>query len=96
MARRFALPAIPKGEVAKYVDNPFETSFVASGWYGSNPNDVVVRPQDELLIQKGGAQAFNVYQRLLFDETVQSALVKMTQEITSRDWKLPQVTNQVT
>ena len=40
------------------------------------------------LIQKGGAEAFNVYQRLLFDETVQSAIVKLSQEITAREWKL--------
>ena len=40
------------------------------------------------LIQKGGASAFNVYTKLLFDETVQSALNKVAQDVTSREWKL--------
>ena len=49
---------------------------------------MIVRPNDELLIQKGGAEAFNIYNRLIFDETVQSAMIKMTQEVTARPWKL--------
>ena len=92
MPRRFAIPAIPKGEEARYAANPFESS-INYGYIGQTVNtDLIVRPNDELLIQKGGAEAFNVYTRLIFDETVQSALVKMSQEITSREWKLEPAT----
>jgi len=49
---------------------------------------LLVKPLDPLLIQKGGIQAFIVYNKLLFDETVQSALIKMSQEITGREWKI--------
>ena len=88
MAKRFQIPAIPKGEAASYTTNPFETN-IRAGWIGTNSGtDLIVRPNDELLIQKGGAEAFNIYNRLIFDETVQSALVKMSQEVTARPWKL--------
>jgi len=94
MPRRFAIPAIPKGEEAAYTKNPFESGTI----YGYNGlsfgnNDLIVRPNDELLIQKGGAEAFNIYNRLIFDETVQSSMVKMSQEITGRQWKLDPATD---
>ena len=89
MAKRFQIPAVPKKETAKYTDNPFDSAYyVGLQGYGAGDSDIIVRPNDELLIQKGGSEAFNVYTRLLFDETVQTALVKVTQEITSREWKL--------
>jgi phage gp29-like protein len=85
MAKRFSIPPIPKGEVAQYVGNPYLWSLA----YGQVPNvgssDTLVRPQDDLLIQKGGIQALNIYQRLLFDSNVQAAWLKVSQEITSRD-----------
>ena len=87
MAKRFNIPPLPKGEVARYTANPFDTN-TTWGYYGNPNGDQIVRPNDELLVQKGGAEAFNVYQRLLFDETIQSAMVKLSQEITAREWKL--------
>ncbi|MFZ9244633.1 MAG: phage portal protein family protein, partial [Burkholderiaceae bacterium] len=48
-------------------------------------DDAIVRPNDELLIAKGGLQALNVYRRLLTDSTVQSAFSKVAQEVTSRE-----------
>lgn len=87
MAKRFSIPPIPKGEVAHYTGDPFLTNIS----YGLVPNgtpgvgDSLVRPQDDLLIQKGGAQALNIYQRLLFDSNVQAAWLKISQEITSRE-----------
>ena len=88
MAKRFSIPAIPKGESAAYARNPFESN-ILGGWQGSSSGtELIVRPNDELLIQKGGAEAFNIYNRLIFDETVQSALIKMSQEVTAREWKL--------
>ena len=88
MAKRFQIPAIPKGESASYTTNPFESN-IRAGWLGaSSQTEMIVRPNDELLIQKGGAEAFNIYNRLIFDETVQSALIKMSQEVTARPWKL--------
>ena len=47
--------------------------------------DVIVRPNDELLLQKGGISALIIYQRLLFDSNVQAAWEKVVQEITARD-----------
>ena len=89
MAKRFLIPAVPKNEAARYTDNPFDSQYyVGLQGYGAGSKDIIVRPNDELLIQKGGSEAFNVYTRLLFDETVQTALVKVTQEITSREWKI--------
>ena len=44
-----------------------------------------MRPNDELLISKGGLQALNIYRRLLTDSTVQSAFSKIAQEVTSRE-----------
>lgn len=48
--------------------------------------NTIVRPQDDLLINKGGNRALIVYQRLLFDEQVQGCFSKLTQEVTSRPW----------
>lgn len=86
MAKRFSVPAIPKGEVAQYSTNPFQQEVIQLGLFGDK--EALVRPNDDLLLQKGGVEAFTVYSKLLFDDAVQSALVKMTQEITSREWKL--------
>ena len=46
----------------------------------------IVRPSDDLLIQKGGNRALSVYQRLFFDEHVQSSFSKLVQEVVSRPW----------
>ena len=93
MAKRFEIPAYPKGEVSAYTQNPFDLN--ASSGFGilsGKKGSEVVRPNDDLLIQRGGAEAFNIYQRLLFDETVQASLGKLIQEITSREWKLEAAT----
>ena len=79
---------MPRGEAAKYTDNPYETQAVSWVWGQARGEDLVVRPNDELLIAKGGSEAFQIYTRLLFDETVQAAMVKMSQEITSRELKV--------
>jgi phage gp29-like protein len=48
--------------------------------------NTIVRPNDDLLIQKGGNRALVVYQRLLYDEQVQGCFSKLMQEVTSRPW----------
>lgn len=89
MAKRFSIPAVPKGEVAHYTSDPYLWSISygnAQGGVGlTGGNGTLVRPQDDLLMQKGGAQALNIYQRLLFDSNVQAAWLKVSQEITSRE-----------
>ena len=98
MAKRFQIPAIPKNEEAAYSLNIYEPYLA---WGGVLPvtgrkgqvDGVLVRPLDPLLIQKGGIQAFIVYNKLLFDETVQSALIKLTQEVTAREWKIEPVSD---
>jgi len=52
--------------------------------------NTIVRPNDDLLIQKGGNRALIVYQRLLYDEQVQGCFSKMLQEVTSRPWYIQQ------
>jgi hypothetical protein len=52
--------------------------------------NTIVRPNDDLLLAKGGNRALIVYQRLLFDEQVQACFRKLTQEVTSRPWYVQQ------
>jgi len=52
--------------------------------------NTIVRPNDDLLINKGGNRALVVYQRLLYDEQVQSCFRKLLQEVTSRPWYIQQ------
>jgi phage gp29-like protein len=88
MAKRFDIPPIPKGEVAQYSANPYNRETVYGYYPGimhTGTGDVIVRPNDELLLQKGGISALIIYQRLLFDANVQAAWEKVTQEITARD-----------
>ncbi|MBM4077637.1 MAG: DUF935 family protein, partial [Planctomycetes bacterium] len=89
MAKRFDIPPIPKGDIAQYATNPYARQTIY-GYYpglfnGQTPGNLVVRPNDDLLIQKGGISALIVYQRLLFDSNVQAAWMKVVQEITSRE-----------
>lgn len=88
MAKRFSLPSVPKGEVARYVENPYGSNALFFGSHKKNTDGILVRPDDDFLVGRGGAEAFNVYQKLLFDDTVSSALSKLSQEITVREWKL--------
>jgi hypothetical protein len=52
--------------------------------------NTIVRPNDDLLIAKGGNRALVVYQRLLYDEQVQACFSKLMQEVTSRPWYVQQ------
>lgn len=89
MAARFKTAPVPSGEIGSYVSNPFTLSsiymFGSSSPFTGNGSSIV-RPNDELLINKGGNRALSVYQRLLHDEQVQSSFSKLTQEIVSRPW----------
>lgn len=86
MPKRFEIPPVPKKEVAAYTKNPYDTTAV--GYSGFGGGDLIVNPNDDFLVQKGGAAAFNVYTKLLFDETVSAALNKVAQDVTAREWKL--------
>jgi phage gp29-like protein len=86
MAKRFQIAPVPSGEVAKYTENPHTRQTLYGYFPGLNgTGDAVVRPNDELLVQKGGISALIIYQRLLFDSNVQAAWDKVVQEITARD-----------
>jgi len=50
----------------------------------------IVRPSDDLLLAKGGNRALIIFQRLLYDEAVQSSFKKLMQEVTSRPWYVQQ------
>ena len=89
MAQRFKTPPVPTGEISSYVSDPYNLSSIymfgsSSPFTGSG--NTIVRPSDDLLIAKGGNRALSVYQRLLFDEHVQSSFSKLVQEVTSRPW----------
>ena len=93
MASRFKTAPVPSGEVARYTSDPYNLSsiymFGSSSPFTGQGNSIV-RPNDDLLIQKGGNRALVVYQRLLYDEQVQGCFAKLTQEITSRPWYVEQ------
>lgn len=93
MASRFKTAPVPSGEVARYTSDPYNLSslymFGSSSPFTGAGNSIV-RPNDDLLIAKGGNRALIVYQRLLFDEQVQSCFRKLLQEVTSRPWYVQQ------
>ena len=93
MAERFKIAPVPQGEVARYTSDPYNLSSIYM--FGSSSpftgqGNTIVRPNDDLLIAKGGNRALIVYQRLLYDEQVQASFKKLTQEITSRPWYIQQ------
>ena len=93
MAQRFKTAPVPSGEVARYTSDPYNLSSIYM--FGSSSpftgqGNTIVRPNDDLLIQKGGNRALVVYQRLLYDEQVQSTFRKLMQEVTSRPWYVQQ------
>ena len=93
MASRFKTAPVPSGEVARYTSDPYNLSslymFGSSSPFTGQGN-TIVRPNDDLLIQKGGNRALVVYQRLLYDEQVQGCFSKLMQEVTSRPWYIQQ------
>ena len=89
MAQRFKTAPVPSGEIARYTSDPYNLSSIYM--FGSSSpftgqGNTIVRPNDDLLIQKGGNRALVVYQRLLYDEAVQASFRKLLQEVTSRPW----------
>lgn len=93
MAKRFQQAPVPSGEVAKYTSSPFNLSSIYM--FGSSSpftgqGNTIVRPNDDLLISKGGNRALVVYQRLLYDEQVQGCFKKLMQEVTARPWYVQQ------
>ena len=89
MPKRFLTAPVPQGEISRYTSNPYGLSsiymFGSSSPFTGSGNSIV-RPSDDLLISKGGNRALSVYQKLFFDEHVQSSFSKLTQEVTSRPW----------
>ncbi|MDX1370863.1 MAG: DUF935 family protein [Nitrososphaeraceae archaeon] len=79
MVKKLRFPPTPKGEVASILTNPYEQHYFRLG------DDLVLQPNDEILLAKGGISALKVYQRLQTDANVQAALNKLYQEIISRD-----------
>jgi hypothetical protein len=93
MASRFKTAPVPSGEVARYTSDPWNLSSIYM--FGSSSpftgqGNTIVRPNDDLLIAKGGNRALVVYQRLLYDEQVQACFSKLMQEVTSRPWYVQQ------
>jgi len=81
MAERFKIAPVPQGEVARYTSDPYNLSSIYM--FGSSSpftgqGNTIVRPNDDLLISKGGNRALVVYQRLLYDEQVQGSFKKLT------------------
>jgi phage gp29-like protein len=93
MAQRFRTAPVPSGEVSSYVSDPYNLSsiymFGSSSPFAGQGN-TIVRPNDDLLIAKGGNRALSVYMRLLYDEQVQGCFAKLLQEVTSRPWFVQQ------
>jgi phage gp29-like protein len=89
MTKRFSMPPVPAAEIAKYSSNPYNLAsiymFGSSSPFTGQANSIL-RPNDDLLISKGGNRALSVYQRLLYDEHTQACFAKLLQEVTSRPW----------
>ena len=93
MAQRFKTAPVPQGEVSSYVSDPYNLSSIylfGSSSPFTGQGSTIVRPNDDLLIAKGGNRALSVYQRLLFDEQLQGCFSKLLQEVTSRPWYVQQ------
>lgn len=89
MAQRFKISPVPSGEISSYTSNPYVLSSIymfgsSSPFTGTGSS--IVRPNDDLLIQKGGNRSLSIYQRLLLDEQVQGSFSKLMQEVTTRPW----------
>ena len=98
MAKRFTTAPVPTGEISSYVSDPYNLSSLymfgsSSPFTGQGSS--IVRPSDDLLIAKGGNRALIVFQRLLFDEAVQSSFKKLMQEVTSRPWYIQSYSDKV-
>ena len=72
MAKRFKIAPLPRGEAAKYTDNPYETQAVSWVWGQARGEDLIVRPNDELLISKGDSKINEVSWALQNHETVKN------------------------
>ena len=84
---RFAKSPLLGKEVAAYVDNIW-AKYTTSHFWGKGKKGKgieIVHVSDEFLQQKGGSKALDVYYKLLYDSTVQANMIKLTQEITSRE-----------
>ena len=89
MSKRFNTAPVPTGEVSRYTSNPYGLSSIylfGSSSPFTGQGNTIVRPGDDLLLNKGGNRALIIYQRLLFDEQVQGCFSKLCQEVTSRPW----------
>ena len=98
MAKRFSTAPVPTGEVARYTSDPYNLSSIYQ--FGSSSpftgqGNTIVRPQDDLLLAKGGNRALIIFQRLLYDEAVQSSFKKLMQEVTSRPWYIQSYSDKV-
>lgn len=75
-----------KGVFSVYSDNPYNRLLYGPAYGGTATDSLapVLYPSDELLLEKGGASALNIYYRLVHDAVVQASLARVMQELISR------------
>jgi len=84
--KRFKTSPLKGGEIAPYADNPY-----LSYYYGGFPsskdlnNGVILTPSDELLLEKGGVRALNMYTRLFYDSSVITSYNKLINDVISKE-----------
>lgn len=86
---RFAVSPLLGKEVAPYNENIWSnvSSHFTWGKRKDKPLEII-NVSDEFLQQKGGLRALESYVYLLYDSTVQSNMIKLVQEMTSRELKV--------
>lgn len=80
------IPKFSTQETASYESSPFGSSRVSS-WVNLG-GEVIIQPEDDLLLRRGGVEALHIYKEVLYDHSVQSAFKKLVQEITARDIRI--------
>ena len=80
------VPRFDSKELASYESNPYN---IQGSLYSMQlGGKILLSPSDEILINRGGVDALNVYRDLLYDYSVQSAFRKLVQEITARELRV--------
>jgi phage gp29-like protein len=84
MAKRFSKSPIQAGEIAPYLANPW-AQYASFPFKESGKDIEIVQVSDEFLQNRGGLQALDSYIKLLYDSTVLANMIKLCQEIISRE-----------
>lgn len=85
MSKRFENSPLLSKELSPYIENIW-SSYSSFPYRKANGETLeIIQVSDEFLQQKGGIQGLDVYCKLLYDSAVQANMIKLVQEIISRE-----------